>query len=62
MGLLFDNGAWVVKKEEDETKDEEDEEEVWGLCGRMLEQLSHKVSRVKPGGGPWSLGISHMDR
>jgi len=30
MGLLFDNGAWVVKKEEDETKEEEDEEKVWG--------------------------------
>ena len=44
-----------MKKEEDESKEE-------GLCGLMLEQFSHKVSRVKPGGGPWSLGISHMDR
>ena len=58
---MFDNGAWVVKKEEDETKEEE-EEEVGGLCGRMVEQLSHKVRRVRPGGGPWSLGISHMGR
>ena len=50
----------MVKKEEEETKEEE--EDVWGLCGRMLEQFSHKVRRVKPGGGPWSLGISHFDR
>ena len=60
LGLLFNDGAWVVKKEEEETKEEEEEEVDGGLGGTVVEQFSHKVRTVKPGGGPCSLGISHM--
>ena len=48
----------MVKKEEEEGKVEEKEE---GVFGGKEEQLSQRVRSVNPGGGPCSLGISHMD-
>ena len=60
MGLLI-NGAWVVKKEEEEEREKVEEEEDEEGFGGKVEQLSQRVRTVNPGGGPCSLGISHMD-
>ena len=53
---------------EEEGEEEEESEEVGeveekeeGVFGGKVEQLSQRVRRVNPGGGPCSLGISHMD-